>query len=383
MSGKHDRGLDDEQETKLLLTGPIVIRGLRRSVKDALLPGKPSRHRAFAAAEETEGVGAIESALAPEESTTQVLPAGSASFPEGGDPEQTESPDGPGEDRVEDRRSDDEAPIGSDGEPPEESDAPTATTGDLDPAAEDAEASGDAGVERADGEPADLGEQQTDGPDVDATDAQVSRVDSEPVDAEHASGPTDGDLDAAVGADDAPTGEAADELGSADAAEVPDVESDDSSVDGIDQPLDDEVEPGAEESDDVAVEQAGDEPEDLGEQPIDEEHADDPTDASLGEAVGDDEAASDADDAPVELADDSEQTDESGIDLMGVEESGGRPSWSTGSKRMSRETGIQARTRRQSKCRRTSARQSSARWASPTCQKPSRTLRTSTQSIRS
>ena len=49
MSGKHDKSGDEEQAAKLLLTGPIVIRGLGRSMKDALLPGRPSRHRAFVA----------------------------------------------------------------------------------------------------------------------------------------------------------------------------------------------------------------------------------------------------------------------------------------------------------------------------------------------
>ncbi|MBW4042746.1 MAG: hypothetical protein HIU86_11600 [Acidobacteria bacterium] len=47
MSGKHDKAGADEQAANLLLTGPIVIRGLGRGVKDALRPGAPSRHRAF------------------------------------------------------------------------------------------------------------------------------------------------------------------------------------------------------------------------------------------------------------------------------------------------------------------------------------------------
>ncbi|WP_375387201.1 hypothetical protein [uncultured Amnibacterium sp.] len=47
MSGRHDRSTDGEQSANVLLTGPIVIRGLGRGMKDALLPGRPSRHRAF------------------------------------------------------------------------------------------------------------------------------------------------------------------------------------------------------------------------------------------------------------------------------------------------------------------------------------------------
>lgn len=59
MSGKHDKSPDDDRPANLLLTGPIVIRGLGRSVKDAFLPGRPSRHRAFPGAE-PEDAGEVE-----------------------------------------------------------------------------------------------------------------------------------------------------------------------------------------------------------------------------------------------------------------------------------------------------------------------------------
>lgn len=120
MSGKHDKTPDDEQSANLLLTGPIVIRGLGRSVKDALLPGRPSRHRAFAG-------GAVPAAGTVDPTPVRLMLAGGPVVTESGpstdlseradtqsaDSEhafpqdvavvQTEVADGPGEDRVDDR----------------------------------------------------------------------------------------------------------------------------------------------------------------------------------------------------------------------------------------------------------------------------------------
>lgn len=44
MAGRHDRAAD-ESRPGLLATGPIVVRGLTRGVRDALRPGQDSRHR--------------------------------------------------------------------------------------------------------------------------------------------------------------------------------------------------------------------------------------------------------------------------------------------------------------------------------------------------
>lgn len=123
MSGKHDKTPDDEQSANLLLTGPIVIRGLGRSVKDALLPGRPSRHRAFAG-------GAVPAAGTVDPIPMRLMLAGGPVVAESGpstdlseradtqsaDSEhalpqdvavtRTEVADGPGEDRVDDRRDD-------------------------------------------------------------------------------------------------------------------------------------------------------------------------------------------------------------------------------------------------------------------------------------
>lgn len=126
MSGKHDKKPDDEQAANLLLTGPIVIRGLGRSVKDALLPGRPSRHRAFAG-EAVPEVGAVDptpvglmlaggpvvtesgpSTNLSERDDTQAADAEHA-VPQDGAVTPTEVADGPGEDRVDDR-PDDEPP---------------------------------------------------------------------------------------------------------------------------------------------------------------------------------------------------------------------------------------------------------------------------------
>lgn len=126
MSGKHDKTPDDEQSANLLLTGPIVIRGLGRSVKDALLPGRPSRHRAFAG-EAVPAAGAVEptpvglmlaggpvvtesgpSTNLSERANTQSADSEHA-FPQDVAVVQTEVADGPGEDRVDDRRDDEPA----------------------------------------------------------------------------------------------------------------------------------------------------------------------------------------------------------------------------------------------------------------------------------
>ena len=74
MSGKHDPSAKADASAKLLMTGPIVIRGLGRGVKDALLPGKANRHRAVS---ETGGAGsapAEREALVEGDSTTEENP---------------------------------------------------------------------------------------------------------------------------------------------------------------------------------------------------------------------------------------------------------------------------------------------------------------------
>ncbi len=123
MSGKHDKTPDDEQSANLLLTGPIVIRGLGRSVKDALLPGRPSRHRAFAG-EAVPAAGAVDPTpvglmLAGGPVVTESGPSTDLSeredtqnadsehaFPQDVAVTRIEVADGPGEDRVDDRRDD-------------------------------------------------------------------------------------------------------------------------------------------------------------------------------------------------------------------------------------------------------------------------------------
>lgn len=134
MSGKHDKTPDDEQSANLLLTGPIVIRGLGRSVKDALLPGRPSRHRAFAG-EAVPAAGAVDPTpvglmLAGGPVVTEAGPSTDLSeredtqnadsehaFPQDVAVTRTEVADGPGEDRVDDR-PDDEPPAAADVEQP-------------------------------------------------------------------------------------------------------------------------------------------------------------------------------------------------------------------------------------------------------------------------
>lgn len=46
MSGKHDKSVDPDFSTNYLMTGPIVIRGLGRGMKDAFRSSRSSRHRA-------------------------------------------------------------------------------------------------------------------------------------------------------------------------------------------------------------------------------------------------------------------------------------------------------------------------------------------------
>lgn len=139
MSGRHDKKLDDEQSAKLLLTGPIVIRGLGRSVKDALLPGKPSRHRAFVAESADDDVMAelveptpLQQMLAagptaPEAGpasrfadapATQEPPVGDARVPSDHEVTHTQEADGPQEDRMDDRRVDDAPPEDDDASRP-------------------------------------------------------------------------------------------------------------------------------------------------------------------------------------------------------------------------------------------------------------------------
>jgi hypothetical protein len=129
--GKHDKSGDDEQSANLLLTGPIAIRGLGRGVKEALRPGRPSRHRAFAAdgTEHDIALTPIQQILAngltvgdagpssdvATRAITQAPGAEPASFPSDGLVTQTGG-DGPQEDRLDHRAeyaapADEEVPL--------------------------------------------------------------------------------------------------------------------------------------------------------------------------------------------------------------------------------------------------------------------------------
>ena len=156
MSGKHDKAGDEEQAAKLLLTGPIVIRGLGRGMKDAFRPGRLSRHRAFVAEGAPEDVEAAAQGgvTSPEDRVVGTTPlqdmltdgptvseSGPSSelseapvaqepsltdevFPPEDAVAQTEGADGPEEDRVDDRPDDDAPPEHADAERPQDDDQP-------------------------------------------------------------------------------------------------------------------------------------------------------------------------------------------------------------------------------------------------------------------
>lgn len=126
MTGKHDKKSDDDQSAKLLLTGPIAIRGLGRGVKDALVPGRPSRHRAFIGesavrdpalegVDSATGHSSVAEQPADDESgssadafthvDTQIGSSGTA-FPQHVDVARTKIADGPWDDRPTDRSDD-------------------------------------------------------------------------------------------------------------------------------------------------------------------------------------------------------------------------------------------------------------------------------------